>query len=1056
MVTTGMVVVAGEITTDTYVEIPKIVRETVRGIGYDNAAYGFDCDTCGVITSIDPQSPDISQGVDEAYEKRTDVNDDDVLDTQGAGDQGMMFGFACTETPELMPLPIALAHKLARRLAEVRKAEILPYLRPDGKSQVTVRYEAGRPVEIVKVVLATQHAESADLQSIIYPDLIEHVVEPILPKTLYDVNKIEDITVINATGKFVIGGPMGDCGLTGRKIVVDTYGGAAPHGGGAFSGKDPSKVDRSGAYAARYVAKNVVAAGLAERCQVQVAYAIGVAHPVSVMVDCEGTEVVELRHRGAHQRALRPASGRHPARPRPAPAHLPEDRRLRSLRPQRPRLHVGTHRQGGGPARGRRARGADRALARPRRRRRGVIRYAAVFPLVRTRAFAEAFDYLVPPELEAAPGPVRWWPSRSARRPWSASSSRCATDRGTQGVSSRCTASSTSAHPRRPLELAAQVERYYLTSFAAALALVCPPTGALSVLRTWELTDGGRAALQAGEERTRALDGAKVSGGPAGRLAERYRRKGWVRVAYRVHVSGAAPVSRQLVRGEVTPGRLGPRQRAALELVEKTGAADELTLRAATGLSLPGLRRLVEAGRSWRPGSAGEVATEGPAPDPDRARRAGPAAPAVAQAARAAACATLSTCPTCCPSSATALHADPLRGAPRRGGAAARRHRQRQDGGVPAGRPGCAGGRPVGALPRARRSASPARPWRACASASPAQKVAVLHSGLTARERLLSYRADRRGRGAARGRRALGGLRAARATSASMVVDEEHDTSYKQESEPAYDARTVARWRRRPSGAVVVLGSATPSVEAYDRVPLHADLLRRVDGSCRRPWRSWTCATTTACSRTSSHGRSRRPSTRGRRPSSSSTVGASPRTSSATTAAISWMCPHCDVTLTLFAGQRLRCRTCGHAEPAPDACPECSSTDMVRHGFGTERLEREVQELLPGVELLRLDSDVAASYHRLRSTLDGFAAPGAKVLVGTQMIAKGHHFPEVTLVGVVNADVTLHFPDFRAEEHTFAMLIQVAGRSGRGERARSRGGADAEPRGAAHRGRREP
>jgi S-adenosylmethionine synthetase len=294
MVTTGLVVVAGEITTDTYVEIPKIVRETVRGIGYDNAAYGFDCDTCGVITSIDPQSPDISQGVDEALEKRTDVNDDDVLDTQGAGDQGMMFGFACTETPELMPLPIALSHKLARRLADVRKAEILPYLRPDGKSQVTVRYENGKPVEIVKVVLATQHAESADLQSIIYPDLLEHVVEPILPKNLYDVNKLEDIAVINATGKFVIGGPMGDCGLTGRKIVVDTYGGAAPHGGGAFSGKDPSKVDRSGAYAARYVAKNVVAAGLAARCQVQVAYAIGVAHPVSVMIDCQGTEKVDL------------------------------------------------------------------------------------------------------------------------------------------------------------------------------------------------------------------------------------------------------------------------------------------------------------------------------------------------------------------------------------------------------------------------------------------------------------------------------------------------------------------------------------------------------------------------------------------------------------------------------------------------------------------------------------------------------------------------------------------------------------------------------------------
>jgi S-adenosylmethionine synthetase len=294
LITTGMIVVSGEITTDTYVEIPKIARETVRGIGYDNAAYGFDCDTCGVVTSIDPQSPDISQGVDLAREVRTDVNDDDVLDTQGAGDQGMMFGYACTETPELMPLPISLAHKLARRLADVRKAEILPYLRPDGKSQVTVRYEDGKPVEIVKIVLATQHAESADLQSIIYPDLLEHVVEPILPKGMYDVAKLEDITVINATGKFVIGGPMGDCGLTGRKIVVDTYGGAAPHGGGAFSGKDPSKVDRSGAYAARYVAKNVVAAGLADRCELQVAYAIGVAHPVSVMVDCEGTEKVEI------------------------------------------------------------------------------------------------------------------------------------------------------------------------------------------------------------------------------------------------------------------------------------------------------------------------------------------------------------------------------------------------------------------------------------------------------------------------------------------------------------------------------------------------------------------------------------------------------------------------------------------------------------------------------------------------------------------------------------------------------------------------------------------
>ncbi len=293
LVTTGLAFVAGEISTETYVDIPSIVRDTVRDVGYTNALYGYDYETCGVMVAIDEQSPDISQGVSQSLEVRTDVNDDDALDLQGAGDQGMMYGFACDETPELMPLPISLAHKLSRRLADVRKAEILPYLRPDGKTQVTVRYEDGRPVEVTKVVLAAQHAESADLQSIIYPDIIEQVVEPILPKELYS-GKLEDIVVINATGKFVIGGPMGDAGLTGRKIIVDTYGGAARHGGGAFSGKDPSKVDRSGAYAARYVAKNVVAGGLASRCELQVAYAIGIAHPVSLMVDCQGTEKVDL------------------------------------------------------------------------------------------------------------------------------------------------------------------------------------------------------------------------------------------------------------------------------------------------------------------------------------------------------------------------------------------------------------------------------------------------------------------------------------------------------------------------------------------------------------------------------------------------------------------------------------------------------------------------------------------------------------------------------------------------------------------------------------------
>ena len=290
LVNTGLVVVSGEISTSTYVDVPKIARETIRKIGYDNAEYGFDCNTCAVISAIDEQSPDIAQGVDEAYETRTDPSDDDELDKAGAGDQGMMFGYATRETRELMPMPIALAHKLAHRLAEVRRGDVMPYLRPDGKTQVTIRYKDGKPVEIEKVLISTQHKPGVDSQTLIKPDLFEHVLRPVLPAELYDEKKLLDGFLVNPTGKFEIGGPMGDCGLTGRKIIVDTYGGAARHGGGAFSGKDPSKVDRSAAYAARYVAKNVVAAGLADRCEVQVAYAIGVARPVSVMADTFGTE----------------------------------------------------------------------------------------------------------------------------------------------------------------------------------------------------------------------------------------------------------------------------------------------------------------------------------------------------------------------------------------------------------------------------------------------------------------------------------------------------------------------------------------------------------------------------------------------------------------------------------------------------------------------------------------------------------------------------------------------------------------------------------------------
>ena len=295
LVNTGLVVVSGEISTNTYVDVPKIARDTIRKIGYDNASYGFDCNTCAVITAIDEQSPDIAQGVDQAYESRTDPSDDDKLDVAGAGDQGMMFGYATRETAELMPMPISLAHRLAHRLAEVRRGDVMPYLRPDGKTQVTVRYENGRPIEIEKILISTQHKPGVDSDTLIKPDLWEHVVHPILPAELFDEKKLNTKVnfLVNPTGKFEIGGPMGDCGLTGRKIIVDTYGGAARHGGGAFSGKDPSKVDRSAAYAARYVAKNVVAAGLADRCEVQVAYAIGVAHPVSLMVETYGTERIE-------------------------------------------------------------------------------------------------------------------------------------------------------------------------------------------------------------------------------------------------------------------------------------------------------------------------------------------------------------------------------------------------------------------------------------------------------------------------------------------------------------------------------------------------------------------------------------------------------------------------------------------------------------------------------------------------------------------------------------------------------------------------------------------
>ncbi|MDX6627105.1 MAG: S-adenosylmethionine synthetase [Solirubrobacterales bacterium] len=295
LVNTGMAVVSGEISTAVHLDIPDLVRETIREIGYTGSGYGYDCDHISVLVSLDKQSPDIAQGVDVALETRTDPSDEDELDIAGAGDQGMMFGYASEETEALMPMPIHIAHRLAERLAAVRKDGTLGYLGPDGKTQVSVRYADGRPVSIDKLLISTQHAEGVDSQSQIKPDLWENVVLPVLQAEVpgrYDEAELLGDFLVNPTGKFVIGGPVGDAGLTGRKIIVDTYGGMARHGGGAFSGKDPSKVDRSAAYAARYVAKNVVAAGLAERCEVQVAYAIGVAHPVSLMVETFGTGVL--------------------------------------------------------------------------------------------------------------------------------------------------------------------------------------------------------------------------------------------------------------------------------------------------------------------------------------------------------------------------------------------------------------------------------------------------------------------------------------------------------------------------------------------------------------------------------------------------------------------------------------------------------------------------------------------------------------------------------------------------------------------------------------------
>ncbi len=660
---------------------------------------------------------------------------------------------------------------------------------------------------------------------------------------------------------------------------------------------------------------------------------------------------------------------------------------------------------------------------------RGCVSYAAVFPLVRTRAFGEAFDYEVPHELAAGvrPGALVAVPLGAQTVIGVVLELRASTAHQGRVLSLRDVLH-VPAIPAELLDVARRVEEHYLTSFSAALALVCPPTGALKVVRQYELTEGGHAAAEAGESRLFELAGLRLKSGRLTPAAERYRRKGWLRVAYRVHVVGVTPPGRRLRRGDGTPARLGARQRAALALVDEAGELEERELRAASGLSAAGLRRLLDdqalVVKEVGDDTGASVAAPGTSVDVS--------GPAAAQAGRLRACATLSDVPDLLDEQRRALHAILCEARPGdevllhgvTGSGKTEVYLQAAQAALEAGRSVLLLVPEIGLTGQ-----TVARVKRRFAG----EQVAVLHSGLSAGERLVAYGAVARGEV----RIVVGARSAVFAPLVDLgliVVDEEHDTSYKQESEPAYDARTIARWRAAATGAVVVLGSATPSVESYARVPLHADLRRRVDGS--QP------PTLEIVDMRQHHGVFSPPLAE----ALSATVDAGEKAilflNRRGFAAYlvcdhcghAWECPRCDVTLTLFGSRTLRCRTCGHAEPAPAACPECGSSDLARRGFGTERLEREVRLLLPGVDLLRLDSDVAGSYARLQGVLDHFADPGPKVLVGTQMIAKGHHFPDVTLVGVVNADLTLHFPDFRAEERTFALLIQVGGRSGRGDR----------------------
>ena len=628
--------------------------------------------------------------------------------------------------------------------------------------------------------------------------------------------------------------------------------------------------------------------------------------------------------------------------------------------------------------------------------------YAAVFPLLTARALEEPFDYLVPDELAAV-----------VRR-----GSVVAVRLGAQTVLGVVLAlSDTSAHagrhlpilsaidlpavPEELLDMAARVRDHYLTSLGAALALVLPPAGALHLRRLLEPTAAGLAAISEGQRGAEALE-RYIGGAAADAAAGRLRRRGWLAASYRLHVAGARAVPRLLTVGEGRPARLGARQRAALDYVTRRGAVDEATLREHVGLSARGLERLL----------TDDVLRV--ADDEQRRRGAAETAPTLLAEQEAALSQILAAIGR---GESVLLHGVT-------GSGKTEVYLRAAETVLRSGH---------GVLVLVPEIGLTGQTIARLSARFPGERIAVFHSGLSQGERLAAWRETASGRA----RLALGARSAVFAPLLNLgliVVDEEHDASYKQDNDPRYDARTVAAWRAGRTGAALVLGSATPSIEAFARTARHADLSRRVDGSVPPRLEIVDIRDTPGL--------------------------LSPPLARAMTQAVeagdkvilflnrrgyasllacshcghTWTCPHCDVALAYFArGERLRCRICDYHEPVPGVCPACQSMELARYGYGTEALEREVAGLLPGIELLRLDSDVAGSFARLSDVLARFAAPGSKVLVGTQMIAKGHHFPDVTLVGVINADLTLRFPDFRAEERTFAMLVQVGGRSGRGE-----------------------